>query len=129
VVLNNNGTATRLWFLATPFPLQWFSDIGIPPVGNTDRIQRAMWEKPADAGSISERGKAAAARVQSQDHAADDGGQGPQGKRYEVIYSLLFAFVWLIVRATMLRMMVDRGLKEVVWSYIFTFVWLIVKGY
>lgn len=44
----------------------WFSEIGLPPVGNTDPVQRAMWEKPADAGSISERGKAAAAQSKAK---------------------------------------------------------------
>ena len=41
--------------------MQWFSELGVPPAGNTDPVQRGMWERPADAGSISERGKAAAA--------------------------------------------------------------------
>eukprot|EP00475_Leptophrys_vorax_P022640 TRINITY_DN30857_c0_g1_i1.p1 TRINITY_DN30857_c0_g1~~TRINITY_DN30857_c0_g1_i1.p1 ORF type:complete len:420 (-),score=26.91 TRINITY_DN30857_c0_g1_i1:217-1476(-) len=41
---------------------QWFSEMGIPPAGNTDAAQRSLWERPADAGSISERGKAAAAQ-------------------------------------------------------------------
>lgn len=45
---------------------QWFSELGLPPVGNTDPIQRSRWEKPVDAGSISERGKAAAAKSQAK---------------------------------------------------------------
>lgn len=40
--------------------------MGIAPVGNTDPVQRAMWEKPADAGSISERGKAAAGQSKAK---------------------------------------------------------------
>ncbi len=31
------------------------------PPGNTDPAQKALWEQPGDAGSISERGRAAAA--------------------------------------------------------------------
>lgn len=38
----------------------WFSEMGLPPPGNTDPYQRNLWEKPVDAGSISERGKKAA---------------------------------------------------------------------
>ncbi|KAG0631205.1 hypothetical protein M758_1G235300 [Ceratodon purpureus] len=39
----------------------WFSELGLTPPGNTDPVQRALWEQPGDAGSISERGRAAAA--------------------------------------------------------------------
>ncbi|CAI7810492.1 unnamed protein product [Closterium sp. NIES-54] len=45
---------------------QWFSEMGIPPLGNTDPIQRGYWERPADAGSISERGKVAAAQSKAK---------------------------------------------------------------
>ncbi|CAI5952780.1 unnamed protein product [Closterium sp. NIES-65] len=45
---------------------QWFSEMGIPPVGNTDPVQRGYWERPADAGSISERGKVAAAQSKAK---------------------------------------------------------------
>eukprot|EP00897_Mesotaenium_endlicherianum_P007252 jgi/Mesen1/6555/ME000334S05900 len=45
---------------------QWFSELGLPPTGNVDPIQKAYWEKPVDAGSISERGKAAAALSQAK---------------------------------------------------------------
>ena len=47
--------------LSYPLLLQWFSEMGLPPAGNTEAYQRDQWEKPADAGSISERGKVAAA--------------------------------------------------------------------
>jgi hypothetical protein len=40
--------------------VQWSSELGLPPPGNADPYQRNMWEKPVDAGSISERGMAAA---------------------------------------------------------------------
>ncbi|CAM6088785.1 unnamed protein product [Calypogeia fissa] len=40
---------------------QWVSELGLPPVGNGDPVQKNLWEQPSDAGSISERGKAAAA--------------------------------------------------------------------
>lgn len=33
----------------------------MPPPGNTEPVQRALWEQPGDAGSISERGRSAAA--------------------------------------------------------------------
>jgi len=49
-----NPSITALW------RVQWFSEMGIAPWEASDPIQRAMWEKPVDAGSISERGKAAA---------------------------------------------------------------------
>lgn len=49
-----------------PSAAQWFSEMGIAPVGNTDPVQRAMWEKAVDAGSISERGKAAAAQSKAK---------------------------------------------------------------
>lgn len=40
---------------------QWFSELGLTPPGNADPVQRALWEQPGDAGSISERGRVAAA--------------------------------------------------------------------
>jgi len=40
---------------------QWYSELGVPPPGNTEPAQRALWEQPGDAGSISERGRSAAA--------------------------------------------------------------------
>eukprot|EP00245_Coleochaete_scutata_P004610 TRINITY_DN1736_c0_g1_i1.p1 TRINITY_DN1736_c0_g1~~TRINITY_DN1736_c0_g1_i1.p1 ORF type:complete len:443 (+),score=76.32 TRINITY_DN1736_c0_g1_i1:55-1383(+) len=40
---------------------QWMSEMGLAPPGNSDPSQRLLWEKPSDAGSISERGKYAAA--------------------------------------------------------------------
>lgn len=40
---------------------QWFSELGLIPVGNEDPVQKELWEKPGDAGSISERGRSAAA--------------------------------------------------------------------
>ncbi|CAM6033236.1 unnamed protein product [Sphagnum compactum] len=40
---------------------QWMSELGLSPPGNSDPVQRNQWEQPGDAGSISERGKSAAA--------------------------------------------------------------------
>ncbi|KAL3690234.1 hypothetical protein R1sor_016543 [Riccia sorocarpa] len=40
---------------------QWVSELGLPPVGNSDPVQKNLWEQSADAGSISERGREAAA--------------------------------------------------------------------
>eukprot|EP00850_Spirogloea_muscicola_P003557 SM000014S00345 [mRNA] locus=s14:826697:828744:+ [translate_table: standard] len=40
---------------------QWISELGLPPTGNAEPAQRKLWEQPGDAGSISERGKVAAA--------------------------------------------------------------------
>ncbi|KAL2610401.1 hypothetical protein R1flu_028974 [Riccia fluitans] len=40
---------------------QWVSELGLPPVGNGDPVQKNLWEQAADAGSISERGREAAA--------------------------------------------------------------------
>lgn len=40
--------------------VQWSSELGLPPPGNADPYQKNQWEKPVDAGSISERGMAAA---------------------------------------------------------------------
>lgn len=44
----------------------WFSEMGLPPPGNTDPIQRGYWERPVDAGSISERGKLAAGQSKAK---------------------------------------------------------------
>ena len=46
--------------------LQWFSELGNPPEGNSDPTQKKFWEQPTDAGSISERGKAAAAKAKAR---------------------------------------------------------------
>ncbi|EFJ29207.1 hypothetical protein SELMODRAFT_410819 [Selaginella moellendorffii] len=40
---------------------QWVNELGSIPRGNADITQRNLWEQPVDAGSISDRGKAAAA--------------------------------------------------------------------
>ncbi|KAG6541799.1 hypothetical protein Mapa_016814 [Marchantia paleacea] len=40
---------------------QWVSELGLPPVGNADPVQKNLWEQASDAGSISERGRQAAA--------------------------------------------------------------------
>lgn len=36
------------------------SELGLSPPGNLEPVQRSLWEKPGDAGSISERGRSAA---------------------------------------------------------------------
>lgn len=45
---------------------QWMSELGVAPEGNTDPTQRKFWEQPADAGSISERGRVAAAKAKAR---------------------------------------------------------------
>eukprot|EP00271_Cylindrocystis_brebissonii_P016482 TRINITY_DN4012_c0_g1_i2.p1 TRINITY_DN4012_c0_g1~~TRINITY_DN4012_c0_g1_i2.p1 ORF type:complete len:471 (+),score=118.13 TRINITY_DN4012_c0_g1_i2:152-1414(+) len=45
---------------------QWFSEVGLPPPGNADQVQRDQWEKAVDAGSISERGREAAAKSKAK---------------------------------------------------------------
>ncbi|MCO5594565.1 hypothetical protein L7F22_048597 [Adiantum nelumboides] len=45
---------------------QWMSELGTSPDGNSDPTQRKFWEQPVDAGSISERGKAAAAKAKAK---------------------------------------------------------------
>lgn len=45
---------------------QWMSELGVAPEGNADRTQRMFWEQPVDAGSISERGKVAAAKAKAK---------------------------------------------------------------
>ncbi len=45
---------------------QWMSELGLSPPGNSDPVQRNQWEKPGDAGSISERGKSAAATAKAK---------------------------------------------------------------
>lgn len=62
--LHNLNTLDQQQMLA--IRSQWFSELGLPPVGNTDAVQRGRWEKPVDAGSISERGKVAAAKSQAK---------------------------------------------------------------
>lgn len=44
----------------------WMSELGSAPDGNSDSIQKKAWEQPADAGSISERGKVAAAKAKAK---------------------------------------------------------------
>lgn len=44
----------------------WFSELGLTPPGNTDPFQKSLWEQPGDAGSISERGRAAAAMAKAK---------------------------------------------------------------
>jgi hypothetical protein len=45
---------------------QWMSELGLSPPGNSDPVQRNQWEQPGDAGSISERGKSAAATAKAK---------------------------------------------------------------
>lgn len=45
---------------------QWMSELGSSPEGNSDPTQRQFWEQPVSAGSISERGKAAAAKAKAK---------------------------------------------------------------
>ncbi|KAI5076281.1 hypothetical protein GOP47_0008346, partial [Adiantum capillus-veneris] len=45
---------------------QWMSELGVAPDGNSDPTQRKFWEQPVDAGSISERGKSAAAKAKAR---------------------------------------------------------------
>eukprot|EP00850_Spirogloea_muscicola_P007514 SM000038S14327 [mRNA] locus=s38:236732:237532:- [translate_table: standard] len=53
--VTNSGVPDAIW---VP---QWISELGLPPTGNAEPAQRKLWEQPGDAGSISERGKVAAA--------------------------------------------------------------------
>lgn len=69
---------TWLWTLQCPFKgrvhfaealewlAQWMSELGLSPPGNSDPVQRNQWEQPGDAGSISERGKSAAATAKAK---------------------------------------------------------------
>lgn len=45
---------------------KWMSELGIAPEGNADPTQRQFWEQPVAAVSISERGKAAAAKAKAR---------------------------------------------------------------
>ncbi|KAH7280571.1 hypothetical protein KP509_36G003400 [Ceratopteris richardii] len=45
---------------------QWMSELGTTPEGNADLTQRQYWEQPINAGSISERGKTAAAKAKAK---------------------------------------------------------------
>lgn len=45
---------------------QWMSELGAAPEGNADPTQRQYWEQPVSAGSISERGKSAAAKAKAK---------------------------------------------------------------
>eukprot|EP00250_Pteridium_aquilinum_P010810 c19642_g1_i1 orf=254-1516(+) len=45
---------------------QWMSELGVAPEGNSDATQRKLWEQPTNAGSISERGKSAAAKAKAR---------------------------------------------------------------
>jgi hypothetical protein len=61
----------------------WSSELGLPPPGNADPYQRNMWEKPVDAGSISERGMAAAGFSKAK---ALMGEMQSRGLKEEMIY-------------------------------------------
>eukprot|EP00243_Klebsormidium_subtile_P004783 TRINITY_DN18939_c0_g1_i1.p1 TRINITY_DN18939_c0_g1~~TRINITY_DN18939_c0_g1_i1.p1 ORF type:complete len:432 (+),score=103.11 TRINITY_DN18939_c0_g1_i1:146-1441(+) len=61
----------------------WSSELGLPPPGNADPYQKNMWEKPVDAGSISERGMAAAGASKAK---ALLGEMQARGLKEEMIY-------------------------------------------
>eukprot|EP01018_Ginkgo_biloba_P034903 Gb_22550 [translate_table: standard] len=46
---------------------QWISELGSTPPGNTDPAEKALWEQPSVASSISERGKAASAASKAKE--------------------------------------------------------------
>lgn len=58
VNFGTRGYTAHLYHIVT---WQWYSELGVQPPGNTEPVQKALWEQPGDAGSISERGRSAAA--------------------------------------------------------------------